>query len=128
MDSKLVVEQMSARWKVKHPDMQVLARRGRGLVRQLAEVRFTHIRGSSTRTLTGSPTRRWMPRPPAATWHRPTRRRRSPRRAAGDRPADNVAVRLEPRRPRRPTVALLLRHGETPLSVEKRFSGRTTRR
>lgn len=27
MDSKLVVEQMSGRWKVKHPDMQVLARR-----------------------------------------------------------------------------------------------------
>lgn len=26
MDSKLVVEQMSRRWKIKHPDMQVLAR------------------------------------------------------------------------------------------------------
>lgn len=26
MDSKLVVEQMSKRWKIKHPDMQVLAR------------------------------------------------------------------------------------------------------
>ena len=25
MDSKLVVEQMSGRWKIKHPDMQVLA-------------------------------------------------------------------------------------------------------
>ncbi len=27
MDSKLVVEQMSGRWKIKHPDMQLLARR-----------------------------------------------------------------------------------------------------
>lgn len=26
MDSKLVVEQMSRRWKIKHPDMQVLAK------------------------------------------------------------------------------------------------------
>lgn len=26
MDSKLVVEQMSGRWQIKHPDMQVLAR------------------------------------------------------------------------------------------------------
>jgi len=29
MDSKLVVEQMSGRWKIKHPDMQVLATQAR---------------------------------------------------------------------------------------------------
>jgi len=29
MDSKLVVEQMSGRWKIKHPDMQDLARAAR---------------------------------------------------------------------------------------------------
>ncbi len=32
MDSKLVVEQMSGRWKIKHPDMQDLARRARELI------------------------------------------------------------------------------------------------
>ena len=32
LDSKLVVEQMSGRWKIKHPDMQVLARRAQALV------------------------------------------------------------------------------------------------
>lgn len=32
LDSKLVVEQMSGRWKVKHPDMQVLARRAQALI------------------------------------------------------------------------------------------------
>ena len=32
MDSKLVVEQMSGRWKIKHPDMQVLARRAQTLI------------------------------------------------------------------------------------------------
>lgn len=32
MDSKLVVEQMSGRWKVKHPDMQVLARQAQELI------------------------------------------------------------------------------------------------
>lgn len=32
MDSKLVVEQMAGRWKIKHPDMQVLARRARDLI------------------------------------------------------------------------------------------------
>ncbi|WP_309067569.1 reverse transcriptase-like protein [Microbacterium sp.] len=32
MDSKLVVEQMTGRWKIKHPDMQALARRAQALV------------------------------------------------------------------------------------------------
>ena len=32
MDSKLVVEQMSGRWKIKHPDMQVLAERAQALI------------------------------------------------------------------------------------------------
>ena len=32
MDSKLVVEQMSGRWKIKHPDMQALAREARELI------------------------------------------------------------------------------------------------
>ncbi len=32
MDSKLVVEQMSGRWKIKHPDMAVLAAQARELI------------------------------------------------------------------------------------------------
>lgn len=32
MDSKLVVEQMSGRWKIKHPDMQELARKAREVI------------------------------------------------------------------------------------------------
>jgi len=32
LDSKLVVEQMTGRWKIKHPDMQVLAGRARALI------------------------------------------------------------------------------------------------
>ncbi|MEN9751550.1 MAG: hypothetical protein RLZZ600_597 [Actinomycetota bacterium] len=32
MDSKLVVEQMSGRWKIKHPDMAVLASQARALI------------------------------------------------------------------------------------------------
>lgn len=32
MDSKLVVEQMSGRWKIKHPDMQSLAQEARELL------------------------------------------------------------------------------------------------
>jgi len=32
LDSKLIVEQMSGRWKIKHPDMQVLAQEARALI------------------------------------------------------------------------------------------------
>ena len=50
MDSKLVVEQMSGRWKVKHPAMQPLAREAGGLVRELGLVRFGWIpRARNTR-------------------------------------------------------------------------------
>jgi probable phosphoglycerate mutase len=43
MDSKLVVEQMSGRWKVKHPAMRPLALEAAGLVRRLGSVRFTWV-------------------------------------------------------------------------------------
>ena len=49
LDSKLVVEQMSGRWKIKHPDMQVLAARARALV-QGRDVSFEWVpRLSNTR-------------------------------------------------------------------------------
>jgi ribonuclease HI len=43
MDSKLVVEQMCGRWKVKHPAMQPLAREATELVREIGSVRFEWI-------------------------------------------------------------------------------------
>lgn len=43
MDSKLVIEQMSGRWKVKHPDMKPLAARASALVGRFARVTFTWI-------------------------------------------------------------------------------------
>lgn len=42
MDSKLVVEQMSGRWKIKHPDMQLLAKEARTLLAQIPAT-FTWI-------------------------------------------------------------------------------------
>ena len=43
MDSKLVVEQVSGRWKIKHPDLIPLAREAAALVRSLPSVRFSWI-------------------------------------------------------------------------------------
>jgi ribonuclease H / adenosylcobalamin/alpha-ribazole phosphatase len=43
MDSKLVVEQMAGRWKIKHPDMRELALQARDLVAGFREVRWTWV-------------------------------------------------------------------------------------
>lgn len=43
MDSKLVVEQMSGRWKIKHPDMKVLAARAREVSATATSVTYTWV-------------------------------------------------------------------------------------
>lgn len=43
MDSKLVVEQMSGRWKVRHPGLRPLAAEAAGLVRELGGVEFSWV-------------------------------------------------------------------------------------
>ncbi|KQB85151.1 bifunctional RNase H/acid phosphatase [Corynebacterium oculi] len=43
MDSKLVVEQMSGRWKIKHPDMQKLARKARRVMDTFDKVTFQWV-------------------------------------------------------------------------------------
>jgi probable phosphoglycerate mutase len=120
MDSKLVVEQMSSRWKVKHPDMQVLAKQAAALIRQLPAVHFTHIPRELNRHADRLANQALDDQAAGREWQ--------PRAAGSDTAAAPKAVRntlygwSEPVAPA--TVVLLLRHGETPLSVEKRFSGR----
>ncbi|MFC2593213.1 MAG: reverse transcriptase-like protein, partial [Corynebacterium matruchotii] len=43
MDSKLVVEQMSGRWKIKHPDMRELALKCQKILRTLHSAEFTWV-------------------------------------------------------------------------------------
>ena len=43
MDSKLVVEQMSGRWQIKHPDMRPLAAKARETARALGQVSYTWV-------------------------------------------------------------------------------------
>jgi probable phosphoglycerate mutase len=118
MDSRLVIEQMSGRWQVKHPDMRVLAREAASLAASFGSGHVSYT---------------WIPRErnqaadrlaneamDAGVGRRP--------RAAPPRVAEPVAAGA----PNRivgwgPTVAatslLLVRHGVTAFSVEKRFSG-----
>ena len=129
LDSKLVVEQMSGRWKIKHPDMR-RARAARP--RHVAAGRRSPTpgcRASRTSTPTGWPTRRSTPPPAGRRGRRPTAR---PSCAGAGR--GRGAGRRSPAGPQArlvgwdaelgtPTTTVLLRHGETPHTAEKRFSG-----
>ncbi|WP_029115126.1 bifunctional RNase H/acid phosphatase [Mycobacterium sp. URHB0044] len=116
MDSKLVVEQMVGRWRVKHPDMIPLHQRARELASQFDRITYAWIpRAKNSHAdrlaneamdaaadLLAGPEPAAAPKsvaaaPPSAGW-------------TGARGA--------------PTRMLLLRHGQTELSVDRRYSGR----
>ncbi|UOY03095.1 bifunctional RNase H/acid phosphatase [Blastococcus sp. PRF04-17] len=112
MDSKLVVEQMSGRWKVKHPDMQKLALQAQQLARQLRDVRYTWVpraqNGAADALANSAMDGKPVHRDPAAE------------------PVvleDDVQPSAEPA-PLVTTVTHLLRHGQTEHTPERRFSGR----
>jgi ribonuclease H / adenosylcobalamin/alpha-ribazole phosphatase len=114
LDSKLVVEQMSGRWKVKHPDLIELHAQARKLA-----VRFHRISYA------------WVPR--ERNSHADRLANEAMDAAAGiekpAQPAKSIAAeaRTSPGwtgARGTPTRLLLLRHGQTELSVERRYSGR----
>jgi probable phosphoglycerate mutase len=119
MDSKLVVEQMSGRWQIKHPAMRPLAKQAADLVARFPAVSFT-----------------WIPRAQNGEADRLANAAMDARRATYDALDDTPESHPAPAEPAAPaastwadpvstapTVLLLLRHGQTALSVERRFSG-----
>ncbi|TRW88252.1 bifunctional RNase H/acid phosphatase [Mycolicibacterium sp. 018/SC-01/001] len=104
MDSKLVVEQMAGNWKVKHPDLAVLHRQAQQLAAAFDHVSYT-----------------WVPRAQNSAADALANQ-------AMDASAESAAVAVNPAgwtgAKGAPTKLLLLRHGQTPLSVERRYSGR----
>ncbi|MBW0020199.1 MAG: bifunctional RNase H/acid phosphatase [Mycobacterium sp.] len=125
MDSKLVVEQMGGRWKVKHPDLVELHAQARTLVAQFERVSYT-----------------WVPRARNAHADRLANDAMDAAARAtggGDKPAQPAEPVAEPANSvvQEPSTApgwtgargtltrmLLLRHGQTELSVQRRYSGR----
>jgi len=112
MDSKLVVEQMSGRWKVKHPDMVPLHQQATSLSAPFDRVTYT-----------------WVPR--AKNSHADRLANEAMDAAAEletSVPEDKTEQRTNPAgwtgARGAPTQFLLLRHGQTELSVERRYSGR----
>ncbi|MEU7594930.1 bifunctional RNase H/acid phosphatase [Streptomyces sp. NPDC039022] len=143
MDSKLVVEQMSGRWKIKHPGMRPLAAEARSVFPP-SQVTYEWIPREENKHADrlaneamdagkGKAGRQWEPRDSRAGLDAG-----GPARSAAARAADAAADAAEtepadgPRTPPAgwapadlgaPTTLVLLRHGETALTPQKRFSG-----
>jgi probable phosphoglycerate mutase len=117
MDSKLVIEQMAGRWKIKHPDLKPLAIKAQGLAPFGTEWTWVPRAQNSAadalanNALDGVP----IPLKPEAA---------GPGPAVAQEPSDQQkalqgwGAQAEP-----PTQLIFLRHGETPHTAEKRFSG-----
>ncbi|MFF1346928.1 bifunctional RNase H/acid phosphatase [Streptomyces sp. NPDC058322] len=154
MDSKLVVEQMSGRWKIKHPDMKPLAAEAARILPASA-VTYEWIpreknkhadRLANEAMDAGKRGKQWEPSASTASLDTP----RSPAASAlppvsgppGDAAAGAAKARAalasrpaaaSPAAPQAgwgaapdlgaPATFVLLRHGETALTPEKRFSG-----
>src|SRR5579875_2433885 len=106
MDSKLVVEQMKGTWQVKNPALRELARTAVQLRSQFDDVTFT-----------------WIPR--AQNAHADRLANEAMDRAAGKpaaTPRPSTPTWTAP--PGTPTRLVLVRHGATVHSAERRFSGR----
>jgi broad specificity phosphatase PhoE/ribonuclease HI len=113
MDSKLVVEQMSGRWKVKHPDIAPLHEQATALSTRFGRITYT-----------------WIPR--AKNSHADRLANEAMDAAAEiEIPAETPKESTTSSSPPgwtgargAPTRFLLLRHGQTELSVQRRYSGR----
>ncbi|MEU9110600.1 bifunctional RNase H/acid phosphatase [Streptomyces sp. NPDC048483] len=138
MDSKLVVEQMSGRWKIKHPDMKPLAAEaatvfpsGQVTYEWIPRAKNKHADRLANEAMdAGKQGKQWEPGVSKAALA--TGAAAAPTRSAAARAADEAAEAAQaPSEPRgwgapdlgAPATFVLLRHGETALTPEKRFSG-----
>ena len=130
MDSKLVVEQMSGRWQIRHDNLRTLARTAREAASRLGQVSYVWVpraRNADADKLANKAMDA-AERGSAAEEGDQRRENRSVLVSADSQPAqqDERAGRSPSWLPERgtATATLLLRHGETALSVERRFAGR----
>ena len=138
MDSKLVVEQMAGRWKVKHPDLVELHAQARALAAKFRRINYAWIPRSrnayadrlaneamDAAARANSPGERTVNRTFEGNPQRTSQRTQVP----VSEHAKDVATQ-SPTAPGwtgargTPTRLLLLRHGQTQLSAQQRYSGR----
>jgi ribonuclease H / adenosylcobalamin/alpha-ribazole phosphatase len=116
MDSKLVIEQMSGRWQIKHPGLRPLAAQVAALVRGFDRVRFGWVpreRNRHADALANRAMDEAQEEPPPVA---------EPPPAAAVTPAATARSWEPPAAA--PTRLILVRHGETELTAQRRYSGR----
>jgi ribonuclease H / adenosylcobalamin/alpha-ribazole phosphatase len=142
MDSKLVVEQMSGRWQIKNSGLRPLAAQAAELVSGFSSVSFSWIPRErnkradalANRAMDGaagivraeraSSQKAELPRPPLAGPESAGRiAARKIAAEAASRPTSTGRGSWEPRTGT-PLRLILVRHGETPRTAERRYSGR----
>ncbi|MEU8313128.1 MULTISPECIES: bifunctional RNase H/acid phosphatase [unclassified Micromonospora] len=124
MDSKLVVEQMCGRWQIKHPGLRPLAAQAAGLVGRFTAVRFTWVPRERNRHADALANAAMdAAASGAAPEAKAEARAATVVRATGTDPATTPAS-WEPRPTEEATRLILVRHGETERTVQKRYSGR----
>ena len=138
LDSKLVVEQMSGRWKIKHADMKPLALQANRLAPPgtryvwvprahnahadaLANQALDGPEGAVHGSSRGEPLASDPPAQAAAVVSSPT----APETAAGAAASPDSIRPTPPWEQGRPTTFVLIRHGDTDHTAARTFSGRT---
>ncbi|GAA1293318.1 bifunctional RNase H/acid phosphatase [Planotetraspora silvatica] len=128
MDSKLVIEQMAGRWKVKHEGLRPLALEAASLARRfrvtwtwIPREKNTHADRLANEAMDAAARgEKWQAKTISATASATTS---VTTRVESATTSEAGGTGWMPRPALRPTSLILLRHGETPLSVDKRFSG-----
>jgi ribonuclease H / adenosylcobalamin/alpha-ribazole phosphatase len=117
MDSLLVVNQMKGDWKVKHEAMKPLASEAAALVRRLPVVRFRHVPRAQNSHADRLANEAMDDAARGLDWQ-PRTEVPEPEPEPAARPKSGWSAPTG-----QATTTVLVRHGETPLSVERRFSG-----
>jgi probable phosphoglycerate mutase len=129
LDSKLLVEQMSGRWKVKHPDLIELHAEARNRARRFAKISYSWIprerntyadRLANEAMDAAAEVTGVTEKPAPAVKSDPAEKPESTGSAAAPSPTAPGWTGARGT----PTRLLLLRHGQTELSVQRRYSGR----
>ena len=132
MDSKLVVEQMSGRWQIKHDQMRTLAERAMALAPPgttytwVPRARNSHADRLANEALDGKRSGVSVAGPEPGPWEEEPE---SLAESVQDPDAQPVSIQQQARgwsAAGAPTTVVLVRHGVTPYTVEKRFSGGLT--
>ncbi|MEV7500532.1 bifunctional RNase H/acid phosphatase [Streptomyces sp. NPDC093018] len=138
MDSKLVIEQMSGRWKIKHPSMKPLATQARTVFppdrvtyEWIPRAENKHADRLANEAMdAGARGEQWSPGDSVADMDVAAGSSAAAAGtpavvAAGHRDAPGTTARGWTSAPDlgAPATLVLLRHGETPLTPQKRFSG-----